>query len=643
MARPRKAPPEEGERTARARTPAGRGEGSSTAPRRRSSSSAAAKPKASAKREPKAKAAPVEEPKAKGSWGGRREGAGAKPLTPAERLERARSKQARAKEELDERVEAFLELVELDPRRRLLRGEKVDVRTSGPWLADVIARTCVQTTGRFAGQPLVFEGFQRRWLDRALAFDDHGEYLFGTSLLGVPRKNGKTTSVAGVASIKVTPADGEGRPEVGIAAGSRLQTGPLFGHITDFVTGSPLLSSILVPSRAAIECPANGGTITTLAGDGKLNHGLNLYLLLADELHAWLTPRQVENWAALTTSDGAREDALVWALTTAGTDRRSILGQLFEQAWTSPHRVMVEAMGDGGFVVEDVDARLLVHWYAIGPKTPLDDVDGWKRANPASWRTPERIRRDLAKRTIDEGTKRRLYGNAWTSTRHAWIEERAWSALADRELVDATFAGRAAAAGGVDASLTHDTTAVAVAALTEDGRVALRARVFTTRDDVAAHRVFESSTIDILEVERHIAGSLLEPDAGVDDDLATELELRIVGFDPRYFSRSAQLLEAAGLVVARYEPQGRETWDAVQGFYNAVSEGRIVHDGDAVLAAHVAACAGVKTDRGWKVSKLRASSPIDAVIACVFAHDLAIDGLELDDGDELEPFVYVDE
>jgi hypothetical protein len=38
-----------------------------------------------------------------------------------------------------------------------------------------------------------------------------------------------------------------------------------------------------------------------------------------------------------------------------------------------------------------------------------------------------------------------------------------------------------------------------------------------------------------------------------------------------------------------------------------------------VLSAHVAAAAGTMTDRGWRVSKLKQTNPIDALAALVLA------------------------
>lgn len=514
-------------------------------------------------------------------------------------------------------VGELIERVGLPPRRRLLSGEDVQERTDGPWLRAFMRELCVQSIGRYNGVPLDTYPAQQAFLDDSLSFDDEGRRLYSTAVWGIPRKNGKTTTCSGISTAMCSPAEGEGRPFVVLAAGSSGQALPLFEQTVDFVRGDELLRRLFLASKTSIECASNGGRIGRVAGDGKLNHGLNPYTLIADELHAWLTARQRENWAALTTADGARDDAINFVITTAGWDMRSILAALLEQARQSETFELRPEMGGGGFVVRDLEARLLVHWYAVAPGTGFDDLDEWKRANPAPWRTTERIGQDLAKRTIDEGTKRRLYGNEWTSARDVWIKRDVWSRLESRSECDDAFASGARVGVGVDASLNHDTTAVGSAVELEDGRIAVRAHVYSVRREIAAHTFFDGPRIELAKVEEYIS-----------DDLAGEFNVLAVGFDPRYFMRSAETLDDEGLVTVKYEPQSREMWDAVQSFYNLVSQGRIVHDGDPVLAAHLDACAGVKTDRGWKLSKLLATMPIDAVIAVIFAVDLVANGID---------------
>jgi phage terminase large subunit-like protein len=62
---------------------------------------------------------------------------------------------------------------------------------------------------------------------------------------------------------------------------------------------------------------------------------------------------------------------------------------------------------------------------------------------------------------------------------------------------------------------------------------------------------------------------------------------------------------------------------AYSTWYQAVQEGRLVHDGDTVLEKHVTSTAAVATDGGWKIRKLRQSHRIDAHVAAVMAHSRA--------------------
>jgi hypothetical protein len=76
-----------------------------------------------------------------------------------------------------------------------------------------------------------------------------------------------------------------------------------------------------------------------------------------------------------------------------------------------------------------------------------------------------------------------------------------------------------------------------------------------------------------------------------------------------------------------------QAWDAPVAAWDrfhelAVTERLVVHDGDRVLAAHVAA-AGTLTDRGWRVSKLRQTNPIDGLAAVVLAAYFAVQPEEI--------------
>jgi len=157
------------------------------------------------------------------------------------------------------------------------------------------------------------------------------------------------------------------------------------------------------------------------------------------------------------------------------------------------------------------------------------------------------------------------------------------------------------------------------------GQLVVRSRVWSTRPEVAH---------DVL-----VGGRLNNDDARdfVRDVLIPTYQVRGLFYDERYFYQQAtDLSEEDGLVVVEMHqgsPPMQEGWD---DFYGRIHEGRtprILHSGDRVLRAHVQAAAGVKTERGWKVSKIKSERPIDALAACVMGcwgatHELPDESIE---------------
>lgn len=95
-------------------------------------------------------------------------------------------------------------------------------------------------------------------------------------------------------------------------------------------------------------------------------------------------------------------------------------------------------------------------------------------------------------------------------------------------------------------------------------------------------------------------------------------------YDPRYLDRSAELLEARlpEAAIAAVEPQSRHMRDALQTLHRLVSEGKIRHKGDPVVAAHLANARVDREDVSQqirRVVKLDQRKPIDAVIAIALA------------------------
>ena len=85
--------------------------------------------------------------------------------------------------------------------------------------------------------------------------------------------------------------------------------------------------------------------------------------------------------------------------------------------------------------------------------------------------------------------------------------------------------------------------------------------------------------------------------------------------------QASGVLDAEGYTMVLLPQNSATMADAYQLFYSMMSEGSCIHAGDdPEFAAHVLSTAAIKSDRGWRVSKMRQRQRIDALVAAVMAN-----------------------
>jgi phage terminase large subunit-like protein len=87
------------------------------------------------------------------------------------------------------------------------------------------------------------------------------------------------------------------------------------------------------------------------------------------------------------------------------------------------------------------------------------------------------------------------------------------------------------------------------------------------------------------------------------------------------FVRSAQMLGDEGFEMLEFPQTNERMAPASTRLYEAIMQRVVVHDGDETFAAHVAGGAIADTERGWRLTKRKATVRIDALIALVMAFD----------------------
>ena len=449
--------------------------------------------------------------------------------------------------------------------------------------------------GPLIGQPFTLEQWQERFLREFFRLDKHGERIYRSGVLGVPRGNGKTPLAAALGLYELlTRTDS---PEIYCAAASKEQAGIALGFARDFVEQGPLTDWIQVSKN---KLTGGRGIMQVISSEGRMHHGRAPSASLIDELWAFETERERQTYIALASALHKRHNAYQLAITTAGYDKHGLLGDIYQAALAWPD---VTVSKNGCLTVaKDIENGQLLWWYGAPASAAIDDPKIWRAVNPASWIKLRDLKRQLADPGLGELEFRRLHLNMWTAVRNAWFPDGCWAALrSDEQIPDG-----APIYVGVDIGIVHDSTAVCWAHRLDDDRIALRVHVWSAKPDAVAHTHVEGGRIQLEQIEDFIR------------QLARNYQLIEIAYDPHFFARSAELLERDGLTTVEFLPASGPMAEAWQSFYQAVLEGTLSHDGDPILAAHIDATAADKTERGWKVRKLK-NQRIDATVAAALA------------------------
>jgi phage terminase large subunit-like protein len=302
--------------------------------------------------------------------------------------------------------------------------------------------------GEWAGQPFELLPWQEFLLWTLFGWKRaDGLRRFRTAYIETPRKNGKTSLLAGL-GLYLLVADGEAGSEVYSAATKREQAKLSWGEAVRMVKASPALSEMVQHWRSGdtLTVEATASKFQPLGADADTMDGLNVHAALIDELHAHRTRAVVD---VLETATGARRQPLQVEITTAGFDRASVCWEHHEYS-----RQVLE-----GTIEDDT-------WFAyVAAADEGDDWTDpatWERANPSYGITvkPDDLARKCERARqlpAAQNAFQRLHLNIWTQQSERWIDLALWDANAGNVGL-AALKGRPGY-GGLDLSAVSDLTA----------------------------------------------------------------------------------------------------------------------------------------------------------------------------------------
>jgi phage terminase large subunit-like protein len=298
---------------------------------------------------------------------------------------------------------------------------------SGEGVAEFFEHNLMHAKGPKAGEPFRLEPWQREFVDEFYKRDEEGRRVYRLGILGVPRGNGKSPLAAGLALYELlTRADS---PDVFCAAGSRDQARIVFTFARSFVETGSLLDSVRV-GRNELVYPDAAGSLRVISSEGALQFGHSVSCAIIDEAHVFKSAKQADLWTSMETALHKRVDSFLLAITTAGHDKLTTLGRLYD---TALEQLELEQPHDCFTIGRDEDNGVLLWWYGAPEDADVDDEGVWRRCNPASWVSMRDLRRQRNSPGTSEASFRRLHLNSWTAGTEEgrWIDPPVWATLAD--------------------------------------------------------------------------------------------------------------------------------------------------------------------------------------------------------------------
>lgn len=466
----------------------------------------------------------------------------------------------------------------------------VELESQGPVVERFFAEHLRYTKGRWRGKPFQLRDWQVADLHEMFRLREDGLRKYRTLIYGTPRKAGKSEMAAGL-GVFFMVVDDEPGAEVYSCAGSKDQAKIVFSRAKTMVELSPTLSQICRVYKDVITVPETGAEWRVVSAEAYTSEGLNPSAVIFDELH--VQPNR-ELWDVMTLASGAREQPFVLGITTAGADKETLLGELYD------YGLRVESG-------EEDDAQFFFKWYGLTENELDEDPECWRdektwaRVHPAygDFFSPE----FMAARYRDKPRNVfiRYMLNCWVEAAESWLPAGAWEKC---NVGPFEFDKEQSLFTGTDASTKLDSTAHVMGQWNGE-KLRVKAKIWERPLDVNG-RPDPEWRIPQAEVEAYLR------------DLNRGYSLAECAYDPQFMVRTADILADEGLPLVEIPQSDARMVPACQAAYDIIVNGDLEHDGDPVFARHVRSAVAViarSGDGGWRLKKGKAKKYVDAAIA----------------------------
>jgi phage terminase large subunit-like protein len=440
---------------------------------------------------------------------------------------------------------------------------------------------------------------------------DSGKRRFRKARIYVPRKNGKSF-ISAALGWWMFAKDGEPGAEVYAGATSEAQARMVFKPAHQMAKINPNLPSqfgVTVNAQTLIR-DSDGAVFKTIIG--KPGDGDSPHCAITDEYHEHPTSDQLDT---METGMGAREQPLSLVISTAGSNA---LGPCRED-WKNCENIL---SGKDGFEDETTFAII----YGIDTGDRWDCEESLIKANPNWGVSIESVAMLADMKTAQQRASRQSafktkHLNQWVSVKEAYFNSTEWAALARPEINREDFNDMPCYLSG-DLASKHDLVALMQLFCLPDKRFALFGKYY-----------IPEATLDLPENQHyrnwHIAGHLetagkeiTDLDTFKDDAVKYCADFNVIEMpsDPNRAWGVYPALEKEGVPIVEYRNTILTMSEPMKELDALIRSGRIVHNGDPVLAWAIANTTA-RMDKKDNVypNKESNTNKIDPVVGAIMA------------------------
>lgn len=476
----------------------------------------------------------------------------------------------------------------------------------------------------FYGKPFVLQNWQREVLtDVYGTVNEDGYRQYNYAYLEIPKKNSKTTTIAGLAVYHLICDGNEG--QIYCCAADRGQAGLVYKAALSMIEQNATLSKLLkiTDSRKEIKNTKTGTILKVLSAEAYSKHGINPTVVIFDELHC--QPNR-ELWDTMTFGAGAsRKEPLWWVITTAGDD---------------PDKLSI------GWEIHDYATQIILgekmdpSWYAKIYAAPEDadiwDEATWYQANPSLGVTIDitAVRKEaLTAKNSPSAEKlfRWLRLNQWVSLKKiGWLELTLWDSTVGSWNISELIGKKCYA--GLDLASTTDLTGLALLFPPQEGITDWR---FIIEAWIPEANMKERIARDHVPYDRWVQEKTLHATAGNTCDydfvkarietLAKQYEIKYLCCDPWNSRMLTQQLAKTGMEVIEVAQSIAGLSPGMKELERLLKSNQMTHDknplarwcfGNVVIA--------MDGNENIKPMKNKSRDRIDPIVALINAMNIAI-------------------